>query len=145
MVLSNTTLDSVPRFQFAWDNATKDVITKNIQRSVRSTIMEKRKVDGYDTVPKGYRGGAWVYLKIVFDNYIIASNQFIILNEVNTILFRHFKSIIKLEFLYSIIKIKFIKLIIINYIDYSINFLEIKDDSYVFSAWIEPAWYLWWL
>jgi hypothetical protein len=58
MVLSNTTLDSVPRFQFAWDNATKDVITKNIQRSVRSTIMEKRKVDGFDTVPKGYRGGA---------------------------------------------------------------------------------------
>ena len=56
MVLNNTTLESVPRFQFAWDNATKDVVTQNIQRSVRSTIGEKRKVDGFDTVPKGYKG-----------------------------------------------------------------------------------------
>ena len=54
MVLNNETLQTIPRFTFAWENVSKDVITKMIARSVRSTIGEKRTIVGYDTVPYGY-------------------------------------------------------------------------------------------
>jgi hypothetical protein len=54
MVLNQETLLTIPRFTFAWENVSKDVITKFIARSVRSTIGEKRTIDGYDTVPYGY-------------------------------------------------------------------------------------------
>ena len=47
-------IESIPRFTFRWDAVTKDIITKHIGRSVRSTIGEKRKIDGFDTVPFGY-------------------------------------------------------------------------------------------
>ena len=47
-------IEILPRFTFAWDAKTKDVITKDIARSVRSTIGEKRSINGYDTVPYGY-------------------------------------------------------------------------------------------
>ena len=47
-------IETLPRFTFAWDAKTKDVITKDIARSVRSTIGEKRSINGYDTVPYGY-------------------------------------------------------------------------------------------
>ena len=54
MVLNQETLQTIPRFTFAWEDVTKDVITKMIAGSVRSTIGEKRTIDGYDTVPYGY-------------------------------------------------------------------------------------------
>ena len=54
MVLNQETLQTIPRFTFAWEDVSKDVITKMIARSVRSTIGEKRTIDGYDTVPYGY-------------------------------------------------------------------------------------------
>ena len=47
-------IETIPRFTFAWTAVSKDVITKHIGRSVRSTIGEKRLVDGFDTVPFGY-------------------------------------------------------------------------------------------
>ena len=47
-------IETIPRFTFAWDPLTKDVITKYIGRSVRSTIGEKRMIKGYDTEPFGY-------------------------------------------------------------------------------------------
>ena len=54
MVLNTKILTSNPRFQFRWDNKTKDVITKHIARSVKSTVKEKRNIDAYDTYPFGY-------------------------------------------------------------------------------------------
>eukprot|EP00971_Amphidinium_carterae_P348504 6490527-Amphidinium_carterae.2 len=55
MVLNQETLHSSEKAQFKWDTLTKDVITKNIARSIKSTINEKRNVDGYDTLPFGYQ------------------------------------------------------------------------------------------
>ena len=37
------------RFQFKWDTQSKDIITTHISRSIRSTINEKRTIDGLDT------------------------------------------------------------------------------------------------
>jgi hypothetical protein len=54
MILNNTEIQSEPRFQFRWDAVSKDVITKHIGRSIRSTIKEKRTIDGYDSLPFGY-------------------------------------------------------------------------------------------
>ncbi len=51
MVLNDKTLKSKERHQFKWDTTTKDIITKNISRSIRSTIGEKRLIDGLDTKP----------------------------------------------------------------------------------------------
>ena len=42
------------RFNFRWLNNTKDVITKYIDKSLRSTVSEKRGIDGYDTKPFGF-------------------------------------------------------------------------------------------
>ena len=47
-------IETLPRFTFAWDAKTKDVKTKYIARSVRSTTGEKRSINGFDTVPDGY-------------------------------------------------------------------------------------------
>ena len=47
-------IDTIPRFTFSWDPLTKDVITKYIARSVRSTISGKRNIKGFDTEPFGY-------------------------------------------------------------------------------------------
>jgi hypothetical protein len=54
MILNNTEIKSEPRFQFRWDTVSKDIITKHIGRSIRSTIKEKRTIDGYDSLPFGY-------------------------------------------------------------------------------------------
>ena len=35
MILNNKTLESEPRFQFSWQNISKDVITKNIKKSLK--------------------------------------------------------------------------------------------------------------
>jgi hypothetical protein len=54
MVLNNKTLDSEKRFQFKWGDQTKDITTRYISRSIKSTIKEKRNINGYDTLPFGY-------------------------------------------------------------------------------------------
>ena len=54
MVLNNKELKSMERHQFKWDNQTKDIVTKYIARSIKSTVKEKRTIDGYDTLPFGY-------------------------------------------------------------------------------------------
>ena len=54
MVLNDKTIKSEKRFQFRWDNNTKDIITVNIGKSIKSTISEKRTINGYDTFPFGW-------------------------------------------------------------------------------------------
>ena len=55
MVLNDKTIESEKRFQFRWTNDTKDIITVDIGKSIKSTISEKRTIDGYDTLPFGWR------------------------------------------------------------------------------------------
>jgi hypothetical protein len=47
-------MESKLRHQFKWETCSKDIITKNIKRSIKSTIKEKRTVDGFDTKPFGF-------------------------------------------------------------------------------------------
>ena len=54
MVLNHTPIQSEKRFQFKWETETKNIITKYVSRSVRSTLKEKRTVIGYDSVPLGF-------------------------------------------------------------------------------------------
>ena len=54
MVLNHSEIKSKERHQFKWDSNTKDIITKYISRSIKSTIKEKRTIDGFDTLPFGY-------------------------------------------------------------------------------------------
>ena len=55
MVLNDKTIESEKRFQFRWNNNTKDIVTVNIGKSIRSTISEKRDINGYETLPFGYQ------------------------------------------------------------------------------------------
>ena len=55
LTLNDRTLDTAKRFQFSWDGKTKDVVTKFISRSIKSTVNEKRTIDGYDTKPFGFK------------------------------------------------------------------------------------------
>ena len=43
-------IQSKGRFQFKWNTKTKDIVTTHISRSTRSTINEKRTIDGLDTL-----------------------------------------------------------------------------------------------
>ena len=55
IVLENKTLESEKRYQFAWNNSTKDIETKYVSRSVKSTMDSKRIIlDNYDSLPFGY-------------------------------------------------------------------------------------------
>ena len=54
MVLNHKVVETSKRYQFRWDDKSKDIVTKYISRSVRATIGEKRLIDGYDTYPFGY-------------------------------------------------------------------------------------------
>ena len=54
MVLNDGIIETKERFNFRWDNNTKDVRTIYIGKSLRSTVSEKRMLDGYDTKPFGY-------------------------------------------------------------------------------------------
>ena len=54
MVLNNTTIETEKRFQFRWNNETKDIETKFVPKTIRSTLMEKRDLSNYDTLPFGY-------------------------------------------------------------------------------------------
>ena len=42
------------RFTFAWIQSTKEVVTKFISKSIRSTVSSKRTVVGYETRPFGF-------------------------------------------------------------------------------------------
>ena len=55
MVLNNTIIESEKRFQFVWNQSTKDIETRYISRSVRSTFDSKRNVCfEFDSLPLGY-------------------------------------------------------------------------------------------
>ena len=55
MVLNTTlSIESEKRFQFKWDTNTKDILTKYVSRSIKSTVKEKRTIDGFDTLPFGF-------------------------------------------------------------------------------------------
>ena len=56
MVLNNKSIKSEDRYTFRWEKASKDVVTKFIGRSIKSTVSSKRDLDGYDTLPFGYKG-----------------------------------------------------------------------------------------
>ena len=52
--INNLELNSKPRHQFKWNTQTKDIITNNIKRSIKSTVKEKRVIDGFNTLPFGF-------------------------------------------------------------------------------------------
>ena len=54
MVLNNTSIKSEDRYTFRWDAKSKDIVTKFIGRSIRSTVNSKRTIDGWGTLPFGY-------------------------------------------------------------------------------------------
>ena len=47
-------INSKSRHQFKWEPISKDIITRHIARSIKSTIKEKRIIDGFDTKPFGF-------------------------------------------------------------------------------------------
>ena len=56
MVLKDIKLESEKRFQFGWDNKTKDIETKYVSRTVQPTVDTKREVlPNYDTLPLGHQ------------------------------------------------------------------------------------------
>ena len=55
MILKDKNITSEKRYQFRWSNETKDITTVFIGKSIRSTIGEKRNINGYDTLPFGYQ------------------------------------------------------------------------------------------
>ena len=55
IVLENKILESEKRYQFTWNKLTKDIETKYVSRSVKSTMDSKRIIlDNYDSIPFGY-------------------------------------------------------------------------------------------
>ena len=55
---SGTAAIITKRFTFKWEEDTKDVITKYIERTIKSTAHEKRDIDindKYNTLPYGYK------------------------------------------------------------------------------------------
>ena len=55
MILNDKNITSEKRYQFRWSNETKDITTVFIGKSIRSTIGEKRNINGYATLPFGYQ------------------------------------------------------------------------------------------
>lgn len=53
MVINNSDIKSKSRFQFSWENDTKDVITKYNKKTIRNTINTKRVCENFDTFPVG--------------------------------------------------------------------------------------------
>ena len=51
---NNLEINSKSRQQFKWEPISKDIITTHIAKSIKSTIKEKRIIDGFDTKPFGY-------------------------------------------------------------------------------------------
>ena len=56
MILNDATIKSKEPFQFKWDTKTKDTITKHVSRNIKSTVKEKRNIDGFDSKPSGWGG-----------------------------------------------------------------------------------------
>jgi hypothetical protein len=55
IVLKNAKLESEKRFQFVWNEKTKDVETRFISRTAKQTMETKRTLlSDYSTVPFGY-------------------------------------------------------------------------------------------
>jgi hypothetical protein len=55
MVLNDEEIESERRYQFTWNQKSKDIETRYISRTVQSTIDSKRIVlDDNNTVPFGY-------------------------------------------------------------------------------------------
>ena len=56
MVLNNGVIQSEERYQFIYNNITKDIETRYISRSVKPTLDSKRElIEGsFDTIPFGY-------------------------------------------------------------------------------------------
>ena len=52
--INDLEITSKNRHQFKWETNTKNIITKNLKRSIKSTITEKRTIEGYDTRPFGF-------------------------------------------------------------------------------------------
>ena len=51
-------MKTAKRFTFKWEEDTKDVIIKYIERRIKSTAHEKRDIDinnKYNTLPYGYK------------------------------------------------------------------------------------------
>ena len=54
-ILDKSTLKSEKRYQFTWDNKTKNIETKFIDKTIRDTLDSKRLLtDNYYTLPFGY-------------------------------------------------------------------------------------------
>ena len=47
-------IESEKRFQFKWNTQSKDIITQYISKSIKSTVKEKRTIDGFETYPFGF-------------------------------------------------------------------------------------------
>ena len=54
-ILDKSTLKSEKRYQFTWDNKTKNIETKFIDKTIRDTLDSKRLITiNYYTLPFGY-------------------------------------------------------------------------------------------
>jgi hypothetical protein len=50
-------IESAVRFQFSWGSLSsgyREIITKFIKKSIKSTVKDKLDIHGYDTLPFGY-------------------------------------------------------------------------------------------
>ena len=54
MVLEDKKIKSEKRYQFTWNQKTKDIETRYISRTVQATMDSKRVIVGNDTLPFGY-------------------------------------------------------------------------------------------
>jgi hypothetical protein len=54
MILKNEVIETDKRFQFVWDQETKQIRTIYMSRKIQTTLHTKRVVDGIDTKPYGY-------------------------------------------------------------------------------------------
>ena len=55
MILNSQPIKTQKRFQFRWDTCSKDIVTHYISKSIKSTLKEKRQLDGYDSKPFGFQ------------------------------------------------------------------------------------------
>ena len=54
MILNSKPIQTQKRFQFRWETCSKDIVTHYISKSIKSTLKEKRQLDGYDSKPFGF-------------------------------------------------------------------------------------------
>ena len=70
MVLNNKELKSMERHQFKWDNQTKDIVTKYIARSIKSTVKENVQLMDTTHYPLDTQFKNKTKIKYVIDIYI---------------------------------------------------------------------------